>query len=137
MIYFITFMMSTSVTIIVMLLFLIIVARKEQYACSWIYGLIKLGLILLTVPAFALTCSILYYILRREILPIEENQPSVTLIFKEKYSILKRFYSYRPYVWNILYGWAIGAGIVVLKIAIDIYKFYKDIVCRRDRKSVV
>ena len=133
MIYFITFMMSTSVTIIVMLLFLIIVARKEQYACSWIYGLIKLGLILLTVPAFALTCSILYYILRREILPIEENQPSVTLIFKEKYSILKRFYSYRPYVWNILYGWAIGAGIVVLKIAIDIYKFYKDIVCRSKR----
>ena len=38
MIYFNTLMMSTSITIITMLLFLIIVARREQYASSWIYA---------------------------------------------------------------------------------------------------
>lgn len=128
MIYFITLMMSASITIMLMMLFLIIVARKEQYAHTWIYGLIKLGVILLTVPLMVLTLLLLYSILKREILPIGEEQPSVILIYREKYSILKRFYSYRPYVWIIFYGWLAGIAATLVKLGIDVFRFYKNII---------
>lgn len=128
MIYFITLMMSASITIMLMMLFLIIVARKEQYAHTWIYGLIKLGVILLTVPLMVLTLLLLYSILKREILPIGEDQPSVILIYREKYSILKRFYSYRPYVWIIFYGWLAGIAATLVKLGIDVFRFYKNII---------
>lgn len=132
MIYFVTFMVSTSVTTAVILLFLIVVAYKEQYALSWIYGLIKSGLIFLLLPLFVTAFLFAYGILMSK---TDIDIVGDMVLYSGRYVLLTKFYPFTFYGW-ILFGIWIGGVLIHLgNIWIDIFRFKSNVLIHN--KSVI
>lgn len=134
MIYFVTLMVSISVTTAFMLMFLIVLARKEKYSFTWIYGLIKTGLILLTVPVVVMVFLFVFGVLMSEFRAVDD-MTNITAIYNGRYVVLRRFYFFRPYIW-ILFGiWLAGIFVSLGKTGKDIITFRKNVLVHNRRIS--
>ncbi len=132
MIYFVTLMVSISVTTAFMLMFLVVLACKEKYSFSWIYGLIKTGLILLTVPVFVMAFLFVFGVLMSEFHAVDD-MTNITAIYNGRYVVLRRFYSFRPYMWILLGIWLTGIFVSLGKTGKDIVTFKKNVMIHNKR----
>ena len=125
-------MVSISVTTAFMLMFLVVLARKEKYSFSWIYGLIKTGLILLTVPVFVMAFLFVFGVLMSEFRAVDD-MTNITAIYNGRYVVLRRFYFFRLYIW-ILFGiWLAGIFVSLGKTGKDIVTFKKNVMIHNKR----
>lgn len=122
---FIIILCSSSISTSIMLISLIFVANKEQYAVKWIYSLLKIGLVFLTVPVVVFTMLISLYLLKLNY--ISSNQADFEIYKKFSYFILQDTFLNNNFFYIFFIIWIFGVLISTIILIIKIIRFYFDV----------
>lgn len=125
--FFITILSVTTFTSGIMLFLLMQIANLEFYATTWIYALLRIGLIFLTFPIFGLVSIYFAYLARPILVPLTSEQPDIISIYEGSYWILRGSPTQKFYMRLVLVIWLVGVFIKIAVIAVRIIRFYRNI----------
>lgn len=119
--YFLLILLSASLATGVMLFFLVQISNIEKYATTWIYNLLKAGLIFLTVPLIVLIIFFVYSLTKVSM--IRSYQSDFLLYYKYIFFTYQNLN--KSYFWIIFFVWILGVLFKGTRMFFDVIHFYK------------
>lgn len=123
--YFIVILAVTTLMSGIMLFLLKQIINLEFYATAWIYGLLRIGLVLLTLPLFCLVSIDLACLVRPTLIPITNDQPDFVAFYEVSYGTLMGSPRQQFYMKLIIAGWLFGILIKAIASITHVLQFYR------------
>ncbi len=131
--YFIVILVVATLASGVMLFVLMQIMNLEFYATAWIYGLLRIGLVLLTLPLFVLVTIYMMYLARPVPIPITSDQPDFIGFYEVSYGMLRGTPSQKVYMRLIIAVWLLGVLVKTAFAVVQVFRFYRTVL----RKSIL
>ena len=116
-----------------MLFLLMQIMNLEYYATAWIYGLLRIGLVLLTIPLFVLVTMYMAYLTRPVPIPITSDQPDFIAFYEVPYGMLRGSPLQKLYMGLIIAVWLLGILIKTVVAVVRVLRFDRTVL----RKSTL
>lgn len=131
--YFIVILAVATLASGIMLFLLMQIMNLEYYATAWIYGLLRIGLVLLTIPLFVLVTMYMAYLARPVPIPITSDQPDFIAFYEVPYGMLSGSPLQKLYMRLIIAVWLLGILIKTVVAVVRVLRFDRTVL----RKSTL
>ena len=131
--YFIVILAVATLASGIMLFLLMQIMNLEYYATAWIYGLLRIGLVLLTIPLFVLVTMYMAYLARPVAIPITSDQPDFIAFYEVPYGMLRGSPLQKLYMGLIIAVWLLGILIKTVVAVVRVLRFDRTVL----RKSTL
>lgn len=131
--YFIVILAVATLASGIMLFLLMQIMNLEYYATAWIYGLLRIGLVLLTIPLFVLVTMYMAYLTRPVPIPITSDQPDFIAFYEVPYGMLRGSPLQKLYMGLIIAVWLLGILIKTVVAVVRVLRFDRTVL----RKSTL
>lgn len=125
--FFIVILAVTTLVSGIMLFLLAQITNLELYATAWIYGLLRMGLVFLTLPLFVLVSLELAYMARPVPIPITSDQPDFISFYEGTYWTLRGFPSQKIYMRLVIAVWFLGVLVKTVTAVVPVIRFYRTV----------
>lgn len=125
--YFIVILAVATLASGVMLFLLMQIMNLEFYATAWIYGLLRIGLVLLTLPLFGLVTIYMMYLTRPVPIPITSDQPDFVAFYEVSYGMLRGTPLQKFYMRLVIAAWLLGVLVKTAVAVFQVFQFYRTV----------
>ena len=131
--YFIVILAVATLASGIMLFLLMQIMNQEYYATAWIYGLLRIGLVLLTLPLFGLVAMYMAYLAWPVAIPITSDQPDFIAFYEVPYGMLRGTPLQRNYMRLVIVVWLLGVLVRTAVAVVRVLRFDRTVL----RKSTL